>query len=112
MTSTPDTQQTTQGEEFLAFLATTNKGRTAVELTERMHELVEAIRETGKGGTLTYKVTVKPIDNGAEQDGAVTVTDEITVKLPQLDRPKSIFFVDDSSNLVRHNPRQTSLFAD
>lgn len=110
MPSTPDTQQqATQGEEFLAFLATTNKGRTAVELTERLHELVEAIRETGKGGSLTYRVTVKPVDNG---DGAVTVTDEITVKVPRLERPKSIFFVDDESNLVRHNPRQTSLFAD
>lgn len=108
--STPDTGQATAGQEFLAFLATTNKGRTATELTERMHELIDAIRDTGKGGAITYKVEIRPIDNAAEQDGAVKVTDHISLKLPQHDRPTSIFFVDEESNLVRNHPSQSSLF--
>jgi len=110
--STPDTgtEKKAPPQEFLSFLAGTNKGRTASELTASLQELVAAIEATRKAGHLIYKLTIKPVDSAAADDGAVKVTDEITVKMPTHDRPTSIFFVDDACNLVRHNPRQSSLF--
>lgn len=110
MTNTESTQDTKQAaQEFLAFLATTNKGRTATELTKQLQELVEAIRETGKGGTLTYKLTVTP-SSKANLDDTVIVKDQITVKKPVADRPESTFFIDEADNLVRNHPRQPSMF--
>lgn len=100
--STADIQH--EAQEFLAFLATTNRGRTANELTTAMQDLVEAIRETGKTGTLTYKLTITP-STKSNVDGTVTVKDQITVKAPALDRPESTFFIDEDCNLVRNHTR-------
>lgn len=107
----PSTQDTSTAQDFLLFLANLNKGRTVTELTERLQELVGEVGTTGKPGVLTFKVAVKPIITNKKSGvvTAVTVTDEVTVKLPQNDRPNSIFFRDDNNNLVRTDPRQTSL---
>lgn len=105
--STPDTkEQAAPPQEFLAFLAATNKGRSATELTDALQKIVEAVTETGKPGKLVYSVSITP----SKADGAVNVTDSIAVKAPALDRPTSIFFVDESHNLVRNNPSQPQLF--
>jgi hypothetical protein len=104
--STADTATTGTAQDFLAFLATINKGRTVIELGTQLQNLVAAIEETGKGGTLTFRVTIKP----AGKSDALTVTDEVIVKPPKLARPESIFFSDADHNLVRSNPNQNELF--
>lgn len=103
--STSDTVESTT-QDFLAFLASISKGRTAKELGAKLQELVAAVEDTGKGGTLTARFTVKP----AGKSGALTVTDEVIVKPPKLARPESIFFPDDNHNLLRSNPNQPELF--
>lgn len=106
--STPDTDDKTNAQDFLVFLSGVNKGRTANELGEKLQELVAAIENTGKAGTLTLKIAVKPAGkNGA----ALIVTDEVTVKAPKLSRPESIFFPDPEHNLVRNDPNQPSMFS-
>lgn len=99
-------QEPGTAQDFLAFLAGINKGRTARELGTQLQELVAAIQDTGKGGTLTLKISVKP----AGKSDALTVTDDITVKAPRLARAESIFFSDADHNLVRTNPNQSELF--
>jgi hypothetical protein len=107
--STADTAEQ-PAQDFLVFLASTNRGRTVTELTEALRGLVMAVGETGKPGSVTYKLTIRPIDPN-EPRGAVKVIDQIDVKFPTHDRPTSIFFVDEHSNLVRDNPNQPpSLF--
>lgn len=102
--SKQDTDTSTQ--DFLAFLAGINKGRTVADLGAKLQELVAAIENTGKGGTLTLKITVKP----ANKSDALTVADEVTVKAPALAKPDSIFFPDANHNLVRNDPKQSELF--
>lgn len=105
--ATPDTENTTQPQDFLVFLAGVNKGRTVKELGEQLQALVEAIENTGKGGTLTLKIGVKPAGKNGD---ALIVTDEVLLKTPKLNRPESIFFPDPDHNLVRSNPNQPTMF--
>lgn len=78
--NTPDPQS------FAAFLVQHARGRSERELSEQLRALVEAVEETGKAGSITYTLTVKPQTN---TDRAMLVTDDIETKLPQLDRPAS-----------------------
>lgn len=99
------TDEQSDTQSFAAFLAQHQRGRTDRELSEKLRELVEAVEETGKGGSITYTLTIKP---QAQTEHTVLVTDEVKTKLPQLDRPASIFFADEAYRLVRNDPRQLS----
>lgn len=105
--STPDTEKTTPPQDFLVFLSGINKGRTVTELAEKLQELVSAIENTRKAGTITLKIAVKPAGKNGD---ALIVTDEVVVKAPKLSRPESIFFPDSAHNLVRNDPNQASMF--
>lgn len=106
--STPDTpSQEEEPQDFAVFLMALGKGRVYRELCQRLQELTAAVTDTGKPGTLTLTIGIKPQSN----TDAVTVSDKVTVKAPALDRPNSIFFVDeDNHHLVRDNPQQQSMF--
>lgn len=91
--------------EFASWLLEHNKGRTHDELSQAMRNLVLAVHETGKGGTITLKISVKEFD-----DHTVGVTDHVAVKLPEADRGTSIFFSTESGDLVRDDPYQQSIF--
>ncbi|MER8083802.1 hypothetical protein ABTZ57_01235 [Streptomyces sp. NPDC094048] len=100
-TAEPDEQVV---RPFAAFLQEQSGGQLHDELSTRLHELIEAVRETGKAGSISLKVDVKPI---AGTDGrTLTVTDTVAAKVPRTERPKSIFFVTDDGNLSRTDPRQ------
>jgi hypothetical protein len=89
---------------FAAFLQEQSGGQLHDELSTKLHELIEAIKETGKGGSIALKIDIKPI---AGTDGrTLTVTDSVAAKLPKTERPKSIFFATDDGNLSRSDPRQ------
>jgi hypothetical protein len=105
--STPDIATDVPSQDFLAFVAGVNKGRTVTELGEMLQALVAAVENTGKGGSLTLKLTVKP---AGKNSNAVAVTDEVLLKAPKLNRPESIFFADKDHNLVRTDPDQPSMF--
>lgn len=92
--------------DFAVFLVALAKGRTHGELSRALRDVTAAVSETGKPGSLTLRIDIKPQSN----TDAVTVTDKVGVKLPAYDRPASIFFVDDDHNLVRNNPNQQSIF--
>lgn len=101
--------QTTDEEQaqvrpFAAFLQEQSAGRTHEELSAKLHDLIVAVQETGKGGSLTLKIDVKPIPGAGKR--TLTVTDAVAVKIPKTDRPKSIFFITDDGNLSRNDPTQ------
>jgi hypothetical protein len=105
---TDQTDDEARPPEFAAFLVQTNKGRTHDELSARFAELVRAVRETGKTGVLQLRIEVKPVKG---TDGEqVVITDSITAKTPQLDRPASMFFTTDDGGLSRNDPKQAELF--
>lgn len=103
----PSTQDTSEAQDFLVFMANLNKGRTATELTKLLQQLVAAVIDTKKGGTLKVEFTVKPIKNTI--DNEVEVSDRVTVKTPTHDRIVSRFFVGDNFNLSRNPTNQTAL---
>lgn len=98
--ATPEQQEP---QSFASFLCQHARGRSERELSQRLRDLVEAVEESGKAGSITYTVTVKPEPRA---DHAMLVTDSIKVKSPELDRPASIFFADEQYRLVRTDPRQ------
>jgi hypothetical protein len=95
-----------QVRPFAAVLQEHRNGGLHSELSERLAEVVSAVRQLGKPGAVTVTLTLKPADG---QGNAVVVTDEIKTKVPQPERPSGLFFADDHGNLSRRDPRQPEL---
>lgn len=79
-------------------------GRTHTELSEQLHDLIAAVRDTGKKGSLTLTITVSRMKNASEN--TLTVTDDVKAKLPAHDRNVSVFYADADGNLTRRDPNQ------
>jgi hypothetical protein len=72
-------------------------------LTGKLSEVVEAVQEHGKSGSLSITLNIKP--NG---DDAVTISSSVKAKVPEGTVGDALFFVS-GGNLVRRNPRQTDI---
>jgi hypothetical protein len=92
-------------QDFATWLLQQSNGRSHDELSAGLHDLVAKVVETGKKGSVTYTVTVAPLDKDVQ---SLVVTDEIKLKLPEHDRKASIFYPDGDGNLSRRDPNQLS----
>ncbi|MEU6340206.1 hypothetical protein ABZ883_04555 [Streptomyces sp. NPDC046977] len=101
-----EAQDAVEIRPFSDVLREMSGGQTHAEMSRRLHDLIEAVQVTGRGGKIAISFEVKPI-SGA--DGTVTITDTITAKVPQAARPKTIFFVGHDGNLSRTDPKQLPL---
>ena len=88
---------------FSDVLGELGRGSTAEELTSRLSEVVQAVRETQKVGGLTLDLKVKP--NG----DTVIITDSIKSKVPEGTRADTLFFTTSDGSLVRNDPAQTEM---
>lgn len=91
---------------FSDVLIELNAGRTHDEMSEKLHELIRAVLDTGRKGTLTMTIQVSQMKNAG---GRLLISDRIAVKKPQPDRVDSIFFTDRDGNLSRTDPTQLTL---
>lgn len=91
---------------FAEFLQRQSRGTTHRELSDGLHNLVARVMETGKPGTITLKVKVDVLKGSKD---TLTVSDEITLKLPEHDRQASIWFQDQDGNLTRSDPEQLAM---
>ena len=91
---------------FLDILRDLGQGITHDELSEKLQELVAAVAETGKGGTLSLAITIKPTDS---KSGAVVVFAEVKTKPPKPPTQASVFFITPDNNLQRQDPRQATM---
>lgn len=82
-------------------------GAASDEITVALGELVGAVQETGRGGTLTLTLSVKPQSKGAEN--IITIADTIAVKMPKVDKGETIMFVSADGSLTRNDPRQMNM---
>lgn len=89
----------TEVRDFASFLL--DRPKTHAELGEALHDLLARVIDTGKAGTLSFSVTVKPFEGDVTQ---IQVNDEIKLKLPEHDRKPSIFYPDGKGNLTRTDP--------
>lgn len=101
MTEAPDPNV----RPFSTFLLEQARGRSHDDLSATLHKLIQEVRDTGKKGSLTYTVTISPLDKEVR---SFSVVDEIKTKYPEHDRPTSIFYPDADGNLSRRDPNQMS----
>lgn len=94
---------------FTDVLRDMRKGKVVAEATDRLAELVMAVLETGKPGTLSLQLSVRTQSRG---DNAVIVAAKVGVKKPQLDLPEALFFADGDGALLRDDPTQMRMFAE
>lgn len=77
------------------------------DAAKELNELVRAVKETGKPGSLTIKMTVEP---DKTDNTVVTIQPDTTLKLPKKPRAKGIFYVDEKTgDLTREDPRQLDM---
>lgn len=105
MTTDQPTEDTGQVRPFAAVLQDIEHGTLADQLAIDVQQLVKAVRDLGRKGTLTLKVEVAPRKGG----NALNVTARRDLKLPQEEPVESVFFTDKSGNLLRDDPRQMAL---
>lgn len=90
---------------FYDFLREHRNGITHDELADALNELVTAVTEENKAGTLTFTVSIKPM---GKSDG-LEVSADIKIKPPKKTAGVSIFFATPENNLQRQDPRQQSM---
>lgn len=77
------------------------------QVSEGLWDVVDAVLATAKPGKLTLEINIKPASRGNHE--MVIVTDNVTVKIPEPEKEAAFFFVNDTGNLQRDNPRQPQL---
>ncbi|WP_337878411.1 hypothetical protein [Caldimonas sp.] len=92
---------------FFDTLRDVRGGQVIDDLAEQMQELVRAVEATGKAGTLTLTLEVKPFKGAAE--AAVVVKDTIKLKLPKHESAGTVLFATVDGNLQRNHPAQDEL---
>lgn len=102
-----DTAQAAQVRPFAHVLSEINRGAVADEAATALAELVTAVRDTGKKGTLKLTIEVKPFSGN---DEIVQVTGTVDTNLPRPNVPASIFYPDDTGSLSRNDPNALPLF--
>lgn len=102
------TERTGEIVDVAAFLAGHLNGRTVEELSAEFHQLLDAVREHGKKGSMTITFVIDPPANGVES-APMPIGIESAVKAPKAQQPKSLYFLDGDGNPVRDDPRQMSI---
>lgn len=92
---------------FPKLLTELREGETVRELSEGLTDLVQAVRQQNKQGTISLKITVQP--TGKVGGIALIITDEITVKAPKAQRSETMVFSNDNYQLSLNNPNQKDL---
>lgn len=92
--------------EFGSFLLEQARGKTHDELSQALHDVTAKVMETGKKGSLTLTISIALLDK--DPSNGLVINDEIRTKMPEHDRPASVFYPDRSGNLSRRDPNQMS----
>lgn len=79
-------------------------GEALSRASDALTELGMAVAETGKAGSVTITVNVKP--NGA---GSVLTTAKVASKIPASPMLDTVFFVTAGGSFLRDDPRQEKL---
>lgn len=90
----------------LGVLAEHRKGGAITDLSAALRTLTEAVQRTGKSGTVSLKLKIAPAQGTSN---TLILSDTISVNEPKEKEQGSIFFPDDSHNLVRNDPEQHEL---
>lgn len=93
---------------FALLLQELRDGKTHTEMCIGMDELIAAVAVTGKAGSITLKIDVKPASKGTDVD-KILILDKITTTLPKPERGSDFYWVTSDNELSRNHPKQTTL---
>lgn len=93
----------------LDVLAELRRGKAHQDLTDALHDVLEACMATGKKGELVLKLTINPQKTGDFETPRIEVTDQIGTKKPTKSLHPSTFFLTDDLNPVRRDPNQDEI---
>lgn len=99
-----ETKNTTPFSQQMAFI---NKGTLDAELTEAFAEVVKAVRETNKKGSVTLTLNCSMLNN--RNENTMKISPVVTTKIPELDRAETIMFSTADGNLLRDDPDQIKM---
>ena len=91
---------------FATVLEGIDRGRVSDEATRALAEVVAAVRQHEKAGSVTVKIEVKPRKGDS---GTVEVKAAASAKVPGPDHA-GVFFVDEGGQLTRDDPQMTAMF--
>jgi hypothetical protein len=91
---------------FASFVIEQRNGGLHAEASDCLAQVVKAVQDHGKGGSVIIKIDIKP---GSKGTNTLVVSDRVEVKVPQGDRPAALYFPDENGNLHRSDPRQQAL---
>ncbi|WP_163833344.1 hypothetical protein [Spartinivicinus ruber] len=92
---------------FSQTVAYINRGSLDSELTETLSELVQAVRDTCKAGSITLQLKVQMLS--ANNEDTVKITPNIKSSIPQHEQPQAIFWSTADGDLLRNDPKQSEL---
>lgn len=95
-----------QLNSFVDVIRGLESGRTLERIDDQMQELLQRIQSTGKKGTLTIKLEVKPQANSDVH----MVQPTITMNPPTFDPAATPVYMTDDAHLSLRNPRQPDIF--
>lgn len=86
---------------FLTVLQSQRYGELMDEASEAITQVTEAVRRTGKAGSITIKLVMKPLA-GAK----VALVDKVVSVIPKEQPDFNTYFVGENNELSRNDPRQ------
>lgn len=102
-----DTEQRNFAMEAVEFLSTQRSGTLLRDFGDSLAEVVEAVRETGRAGSLMLTVKIRP---AAKNGGpSVVVSDLLVAKPPKPEVAETVMYALEGGALSRRDPRQPSL---
>lgn len=93
---------------FAVFLQELRDGRTHIELSTALADLLGKVKDTGKAGSIVLEIKVKPAGKGSDVD-KVVIFDKVTTKLPAPERGEDFYWLTDDNDLSRNHPKQSTL---
>ena len=96
-------------KSFNQFLVDLNDGSTHAGLTGDLAELLQAVKNTGRTGSMTLKVKISSASKGGNEVDKITIMAERKLELPKPEQPQDFFWLTDDAEPTRQHPRQHAL---
>ena len=93
-------------QNLISILQGIRGGAALTDASKELAEVVRAVKECGKKGSITLKIDIEP-DKADET--VVTFQPDVTIKKPKRPYAKGLFFVDQHGGVHREDPRQIEL---
>lgn len=93
--------------QFSKTLSQLNRGELDDELTEVISNVIKAVRETRKQGTVTVSLRISMLNTRTENQ--IKITPAVTCKIPELDREESIVFSTADGDVLFDDPNQVQI---